>query len=123
MTLIRTSLLNAIAVAVKMATLLGLNKVLALYVGPAGYAAIGQLQNAVTMFTTLASGAVSTGVTKYTAEFAEQPDEQRKIWRTAGTLSVVVSLLLAVLIMVLRKPLASWFFEDEQRSRYGSQIV
>lgn len=109
MTLIRTSLLNAIAVAVKMATLLGLNKVLALYVGPAGYAAIGQLQNAVTMFTTLASGAVSTGVTKYTAEFAEQPDEQRKIWRTAGTLSVVVSLLLAVLIMGLRKPLASWF--------------
>ncbi|MEG8202728.1 O-antigen translocase [Pseudomonas sp. 5FOS] len=113
MTLIRTSLLNAIAVAVRMATLLGLNKVLALYVGPAGYAAIGQLQNAVTMFTTLASGAVSTGVTKYTAEFAEQPEEQRKVWKTAGTLSVLVSLLLAVLIIVLRKPLASWFFNDE----------
>lgn len=113
MTLIRTSLLNAVAVAVKMATLLGLNKVLALYVGPSGYAAIGQLQNAVTMFTTLASGAVSTGVTKYTAQFAEQPEQQRKIWRTAGTLSVLVSLLLAVSIIVLRKPLASWFFNDE----------
>ncbi|RWU17769.1 O-antigen translocase [Pseudomonas alkylphenolica] len=113
MTLIRTSLLNAIAVAVKMATLLGLNKVLALYVGPSGYAAIGQLQNAVTMFTTLASGAVSTGVTKYTAEFAEHPEKQRKIWRTAGTLSLLVSGVLAVLIIVLRIPLARWFFNDE----------
>ncbi|RCL29122.1 O-antigen translocase [Pseudomonas sp. AFG_SD02_1510_Pfu_092] len=113
MTLIKTSLLNAIAVFVKMATLLGLNKVLALYVGPAGYAAIGQLQNAVTMFTTLASGAVSTGVTKYTAEFADRPDEQHRLWRTAGTLSLLVSCVLAILIVALRAPLAGWFFNDQ----------
>ena len=59
MTLVRTSLLNAIAVAIKMLTLLGINKILAVYVGPAGYAALGQFQNAVQMISTFASGAIN----------------------------------------------------------------
>ncbi len=57
MTLIKTSLLNAIAVVIKMLTLLGINKILAVYVGPTGYAALGQFQNAVQMITTFGSGA------------------------------------------------------------------
>ena len=36
MTLIKTSLLNAIAVVIKMLTMLGINKILAVYVGPTG---------------------------------------------------------------------------------------
>ena len=34
MNLVRTSLLNGIAVVIKMLTLLGINKILAIYVGP-----------------------------------------------------------------------------------------
>lgn len=68
MALIKTSLLNAIAVVIKMITMLGINKILAVYVGPAGYAALGQFQNAVQMIATFGSGAINTGVTKYTAE-------------------------------------------------------
>ena len=59
MTLIKTSLLNGIAVLVKLLTLLGLNKILAIYVGPAGYAVLGQFQNAVQMITTLTSSSIS----------------------------------------------------------------
>ncbi|MGE4416327.1 MAG: O-antigen translocase, partial [Marinobacterium sp.] len=81
MTLIKTSLLNGIAVVIKMLTLLGLNKILAIYVGPAGYAALGQFQNAVQMITTLASGAINTGVTKYTAEYHEDEAKQHAVWR------------------------------------------
>ena len=69
MNLIRTSLLNGVAVLIKMIALLGINKVLAVYVGPAGYAAVGQFQNAVQMITTCASGAINTGVPNYTAEY------------------------------------------------------
>lgn len=61
MNLVKTSLLNGIAVAIKMLTLLGLNKLLAVYVGPGGYAAIGQFQNVVQMLTTFASGAINNG--------------------------------------------------------------
>ncbi len=62
LTFIKTSFLSGIVVAVRMLTLLCINKILAIYVGPAGYATIGQFQNAIQIITTLASGAVNTGV-------------------------------------------------------------
>lgn len=113
MTLIKTSLLNAIAVAIKMLTLLGLNKILAIYVGPAGYAALGQFQNAVQMITTLASGAINTGVTKYTAEYHADEAKQQAVWRTAGTISLVGSLLVTALVILFNRSLAAWFLKDE----------
>lgn len=112
MTLIKTSLLNAIAVIVKMATLLGINKILAIYVGPAGYAALGQFQNVVQMITTFASGAINTGVTKYTAEYQDDEKKQHLVWRTAGTIALLGSLFSAVLIILFSQQLAIWFLKD-----------
>lgn len=112
MTLIRTSLLNGIAVVIKMLTLLSINKVLAIYVGPVGYAALGQFQNAVQMITTFASGAINTGVTKYTAEYYDDEAKQRLVWRTAGTIALVGSVVTALLIAAFNKPLAGWFLND-----------
>lgn len=116
MNLVKTSLLNGIAVVLKMATLLGINKILAIYVGPAGYAAIGQFQNAVQIITTSASGAINTGVTKYTAEYYDDEDKQRRVWRTAGTIALIGSVITAILISIFSKPLASWFLKDASYS-------
>lgn len=127
MTFIRTSLLNAIAVFIKMLTLLGINKVLAVYVGPGGYAAIGQFQNAVQMITTFASGAVNTGVTKYTAEFKDDVAAQHRVWRTAGTIALSGSLFFSILIIVFSKALATLFLKDENFSSvfiwFGATLV
>lgn len=120
MTLIKTSLLNGIAVIIKMITLLGINKVLAVYVGPAGYAALGQFQNAVQMITAFASGAINTGVTKYTAEYHQDEARQRLVWRTAGTIALIGSLLTAVIIATLNRPLAAWFLKD---ASYGGVFL
>ncbi|MGB4192504.1 MAG: O-antigen translocase [Limnohabitans sp.] len=114
MTLIRTSLLNAVAVGVKMLTLLGINKILAVYVGPAGYAALGQFQNAVQMVITLASGGINTGVTKYTAEYHEDERQQKRVWQTAGTIALAGSFILSVLVLIFRADLAVWFLGDER---------
>lgn len=113
MTLIKTSLLNGIAVIIKMLTLLGLNKILAIYVGPAGYAALGQFQNAVQMITTFASGALNTGVTKYTAEHYGDEDRQHTVWRTAGTIAFIGSLTTTILVIFFNQSLAGWFLKDE----------
>ena len=112
MNLIRTSLLNGVAVLIKMIALLGINKVLAVYVGPAGYAAVGQFQNAVQMITTFASGAINTGVTKYTAEYESDSEKQRVVWRTAGTISISASIFLSILILIFSEELALWFLKD-----------
>lgn len=116
LTLIKTSLLNAIAVGIRMLTLLGINKILAIYVGPAGYAALGQFQNAVQMISTLASGAINTGVTKYTAEYHDNEAAQRKVWQTAGTIALTGSLVLSVLVFIFRERLALRFLGDAQLS-------
>lgn len=116
MTLIKTSLLNAIAVVIKMATMLGLNKILAIYVGPAGYAAIGNFQNAVQMITTFASGAINTGVVKYTAEYYDEEEKQRQVWRTAGTIAVLGSICTGIIVSVFSKQIALWFLDDESYS-------
>jgi PST family polysaccharide transporter len=113
MTLIKTSLLNDIAVFIKMLTLLGLNKILAIYVGPSGYAALGQFQNAAQMITTFASGAINTGVTKYTAEYHDDEERQHRVWRTAGTIALIGSLTTTVLVIVFNQSLAGWFLKDE----------
>jgi PST family polysaccharide transporter len=113
MTLIKTSLLNAIAVVIKMLTMLGLNKILAIYVGPAGYAAIGNFQNAAQMITTFASGAINTGVVKYTAEYHDDEEKQRQVWRTAGTIAVLGSVITGIGVAVFSKQIAQWFLQDE----------
>ncbi len=92
--------------------MLGINKILAVYVGPAGYAALGQFQNAVAVTSTLMGGAFNTGVTKYTAEYAEDPGRQVAVWRTAGTLSVALSVIAAMLVFTCRGFLAEKLLKD-----------
>jgi PST family polysaccharide transporter len=112
MNLVKTSLLNGIAVVIKMLTLLGLNKILAVYVGPGGYAAIGQFQNAVQMLTTFASGAINTGVTKYTAEYKDDVVRLHELWRTSGTIVLVGSLVSSLLIAIFSSYLAELILGD-----------
>lgn len=114
MTLIRTSLLNSIAVCVRMLTLLGINKVLAVYVGPAGYAAVGQFQNAVQMITIFASGAINNGVTKYTAEYTADEPKLKLLWRTAGSITLVASVVTAVGISLFHDKLAVYFLGSSE---------
>lgn len=120
MTLIKTSLLNAIAVIIRMAAMLGINKVLAIYVGPAGYAAIGQFQNVVQMITTFASGAINTGVTKYTAEYHDQPEKQIAVWRTASTIALAGSVLSGITITLFNQQIAKKVLNN---ASYGSVFI
>lgn len=113
MSLLKTSLLNGIAVVVRMGTGLVLNKIFAIHVGPQGFAAIGQLQNFIAMVTTFASGAVNTGVTKYTAEYHDQPQRKEQLFRTAGTLTLAGSLIVGVLLILLSSQLNYWLFGDQ----------
>ena len=93
--------------------MLGLNKILAIYVGPAGYTAIGNFQNAIQMITTFASGALNTGVVKYTAEYYENEEKQRQVWRTAGSVAVLGSVITGIGVSIFSKPLAEWFLQDQ----------
>lgn len=112
MNLVKTSALNGIAVLVKMLTLLGINKVIAVLVGPSGYALVGQFQNAVQMITTFSSGAINTGVTKYTAEESHNEAFLQDLWRTASTIAISGALITAALVAIFSQYLSLYFLKD-----------
>lgn len=110
MNLLKTSILNGVAVLIKTATLFLLNKILAIYVGPAGYAAIGQFQNFIQMVTAFAGSAINNGVVKYTAEYHDNESKQQAIWKTAGSIVLAFSLFFSILILIFQKQLSIYIF-------------
>ena len=112
MGLIKTSVMNLVAVVIKMITMLGINKVLAIYVGPSGYAAFGQFQNAIQMITMLSSGAVNNGVVKYTSEYSTDEKKQISLWKTSGTLVITGCVFSSVMILIFSKQLSVLFLDD-----------
>lgn len=111
MNLLKTSVLNGVAVLIKTATLFMLNKILAVYVGPGGYAAIGQFQNFIQMITTFSGSAINTAVIKYTAEYYADENKQRAIWRTAGSIVFLFSIIFTFLILIFQKQLSLYIFQ------------
>ncbi len=114
MNLLKTSALNGIAVLIKTATMFILNKILAVYVGPSGYAVIGQFQNFIQIITSFAGGAINTAVIKYTAEYYEDATKQKAIWRTAGSIVLLFSITIAFLILILQKQLSLYIFQTNE---------
>jgi PST family polysaccharide transporter len=112
MALLRTSVWNGLAVSVRMASALVVNKILAVLVGPGGYALIGQFQNGVTVVIAFATGALGTGVTKYTAEYGDDREAQIRLWRTAGSITLAASCASASAVVIGSVPLARWLLGD-----------
>lgn len=93
-----------------------LNKVLAVYVGPTGYVAIGQFQSLVTMLTTFASGGINTGVIKLTAQHNSEAERHIAIWRTAGSITATASILVGLAIFAFRSQLANLLLRNADLS-------
>ncbi len=72
MTLLRASLITGVATLVRMATGLILNKIFALYIGPAGLGQVAQLSSLAGIATGVATGGVTTGVTRYVADWPKR---------------------------------------------------
>jgi len=102
-----------VAVGVKIISSLALNKILAVFVGPSGYALMGQLQNAITMLLALVSGTVSTGVTKYTAEYIEDDRKQHLVWQTAVFVGLSGSLIIGLIVAIFHRSLALFVLKSD----------
>ena len=120
MNLLKTSVLNGVAVLIKTATMFILNKILAVYVGPSGYAAIGQFQNFIQMVTTFAGAAVNTAVVKYTAEYYEDENKQKVVWQTAISVVSIFSFIFTCIVLIFHNQISLWIFKTEI---YGSVLI
>lgn len=94
MTLIKTSVLSAIATIVRIATGFVATKIIAVYVGPSGLAVIGQLQNFINVILMFGGGFLRTAITKYTAEYSDDEDKKYKLWSSAISIIVILNILI-----------------------------
>lgn len=115
MNLIKTSILTAISTVIRVITGFVVNKVMAMYVGPAGYAVVGQLQNFVSIITTFSNGAITSGVVKYTAEY-QTIEKKQKIFSTSVIISLTCSLIISIFIFSFRNFLSKLILKDVQYS-------
>ena len=101
MTLIKTSVLSAISTIIKVIAGFVSIKVVAVYVGPSGLALMGQMQNFISMMSSVASAGLNSGVVKYTAEHYEDEQIKQKIWSSALKISLVLIIPIAIGIIFL----------------------
>jgi len=100
MTLIKTSILSAIATVIRVLAGFVSVKIVAVYIGPSGLALVGQMQNFIGMMSSIASAGIGSGVVKYTSEYHEDECTKRKIWSSAFKLTLVLVVPMAVTIIL-----------------------
>lgn len=116
MNLVSTTLLSGVATFIRILTGLVVNKIFALYIGPAGMALTGQFSNFVSMILGFANVGISNGVVKYVAEYHSDEQRRRAIVVTGFYITIVASVLLALPMFFFRRQLALSFLKDESFS-------
>lgn len=114
MNLLSTTFYTGIATVIRTITGFALNKVVALYVGPSGLAFFGQFQNFITIVMSFGSGAISTGIVKYSAENRECEGQKTKLYSTSLRVSLVCALVTALFLYVSSTFLSLHLFKTVQ---------
>ncbi len=98
MNLAKTVFLSSLSTGMKFLSSLVINKVIAIYIGPAGIALIGQFQNFLGIVTTIGNGAINSGVTKYVAEYNGVDDTKKnEVINTAMLMTFIFSLVIGAI--------------------------
>ncbi|MFS1984169.1 O-antigen translocase [Vibrio breoganii] len=114
MNLAKTSLLTFISTAIKILSGLVINKAISIFIGPSGLAAIGQFQNALGIIQTVAKGGINTGVTKYTAEYHDNPNLRSSLWSTSLKLTFLCSIPLSFVLVFGASYFSEYIFKTSE---------
>lgn len=110
MTLIKTSMLSAVATLIKILSGFIITKVIAIYIGPSGLAIIGQLQNFIMLVKTVAGDFLKTAITKYTAEYENDENKKYDLWSSSFKLAFVLNFVVLVGLIYFSNDLSYYLF-------------
>lgn len=118
---------NGVATAFRLASGFVVSKVLAVFVGPAGLAILGQMSNISNIFQTISSGGITIGITKYISEYADDKIRQQKIILNALIITFICSALCSVFILFFYKYINNVIFDQQNYESivliFGATIV
>jgi PST family polysaccharide transporter len=91
-------------------------KVVAVFAGPTGIAAIGQLQSFIALQGTIAGGGISNGVITYAASYRDDEARFRRMLGSATVLTLVFASAAALLTLAFERALARELLGDEGKA-------
>ncbi|MCL6352884.1 lipid III flippase WzxE [Pectobacterium polaris] len=116
MSLAKASIWTAGSTLIKIGAGLVVVKLLAVMFGPSGVGMAGNFRQLITVLGVLAGAGIFNGVTKYVAEYQQQPERLRPLLGTSVTLVLGFSTLLAILFLAAATPIANLLFgHDDYR--------
>lgn len=118
--LVKISSLTGVATLVKLAAQFITSKVLAVFVGPAGLAILGQLYNVGNIIQSVGSGGITIGVTKYIAEHSTDDNEVHKLINHALKITFYCSLFCSLIVLVTYPYIGQFAFHTSQ---YNSVVL
>ena len=114
--LIKISSLTFVSTLVKMLTSFFTNKIVALFVGPNGLAIIGQFGNFIGIFSSISTGGVTAGTTKFVSEYKTQPEKCKPYIIFTLQLSVLISVISGIIIIFLSNFASNHIFGNAKYS-------
>ena len=115
MNLFKTSFWAALSTVIKMMAGIVTSKIMAIYIGPAGIALLGNFNNIIGILTTFSNGAISSGITKYISQY-ESAKDKRSIVSHALKITLVCSIFLGLVIILLKDVLSKMAFGNTEYS-------
>jgi len=116
MSLIRTSMMSLLVTISKMLSALVINKAIAVFIGPSGLALVGQFQNFVQLTMTLGQGGMSSGLTKYSAEYNNDENKLVSLFSTAFKASCACSSVIGLVLILFSNYLSNAILKNSEYS-------
>ncbi len=120
MTIKSTFFWTSVHTVIKILSGIVMNKIIAVYLGPAGLAMIGQFQNFSQLVINIATGSIHTGIIKYTAENKNNAEQLTKIWNNALYISLVLSMIVSFVIIIFHNYFSNKILFSYE---YGNLII
>jgi O-antigen/teichoic acid export membrane protein len=111
---------SGLATAIKMVTSFVSIKIVSRIIGPPGMALVGQFLNSITIISALGTGCIGQGVTKYIAEYYDEPKKQQSVIGNALRITLVCTVLVSAVTILASGYLGPYIFHTH---KYNSLIV
>ena len=110
-TMLKMGSLNTVGIAVRVVCALITSKLVAVYVGAAGMAILGDLRNFMSSLQSIGQLGISNGIIKYTAEYKNEPYKLRKLISTSVKIPVLASVGLGAVLVLGASMLNTLIFD------------
>lgn len=108
--------LNAIVISIRLVVSIFVQRLLAITVGEAGIASIGQVRNAIAMLTSTSTLGMFSGIVKYVAELKDDKPELTKLFSTATVFVILGSLVSSLVLFFGSSYFSNYLFKSNEFS-------